>query len=401
MPRVHILWLPLALVLWPQCAGSAVARENDGNLAASEKPYFEDFSVNIPHHEDKRQVVYDQGFFAVASQPRLALNSDGRMFIAINYEIGFARGERVVGSFSRDGGRTWSEAIELINNPDKADGDPVIIVDGKKLMVITTSAPLPEKWDKFNPWPVKYDRTWWYIIESDDNGKTWSTPINAVHPHLCVGHRSNGIALRDGTLLLPYYYDVGSKRGNIPKLERDMRSISEVARSTDGGKTWVSGQGIESCGADDCDEPAVVSLSNGHLYCLMRTNTDHLYESHSHDDGRTWDTPKPSAILSGKNDPFALCRLETGGDDQLVAAWNYPDRSSLVAAYSPDGGKTWTNPRVVARNSLETRYRVDNPSICQTKDGIILIAYQHETLPHHLGKEARIARVNRAWLTQK
>jgi hypothetical protein len=321
--------------------------------------------------------------------------------MALDYEIGFARGDRIAGSFSNDGGKTWSEAIELINNPDKSDGDPVVIVDGTRLMVISTSQPMPEKWDKFNPWPVKNDRTWWYVTESDDGGKTWSTPIDAAHPHLCAGHRSNGIGLKDGTLLLPYYYDVGSEKGNVPKLERDMRSISGIARSRDGGRAWVSGQGIESCGADDCDEPATVMLSNGDLYCLLRTNTDHLYESHSHDEGRTWETPRPSPILSGRNDPFALSRLESERGDELVAAWNYPDRLSLVAAYSADGGKTWTNPKLLARNSPETRYRADNPSICQTKDGLILVAYQQETLPHHLGKEARIARFNRAWLTQK
>ena len=84
-----------------------------------------------------------------------------------------------------------------------------------------------------------------------------------------------------------------------------------------------------------------------------------------------------------------------------MAAWNYPDRSSLVAAYSADGGKTWTKPKLVARSSSQTHYRCDNPSICQTREGLILIAYQQETLPRHLGKEARIARLNRAWLTQE
>jgi hypothetical protein len=375
------------------------AQQGDSQVANSEEPYFQKFSPTIPHAAHQVRAVYNQGAFANNGQPRVALVPDGRIFLVWNAAIGFARGDRIAGSFSSDGGRTWSESLELINNPDRDDGDPAIIIDGRRLLVMSFSMRMPDKWDKFNPFPSKRDVSWWSITESDDGGKTWSRQIDAIHPHRLAGHRTNGIRLENGILLLPYYYDAGSERGDVPELERDMREVAGVARSTDGGRTWVSGQMMENCGADDCDEPAVVLLSTGELFCLLRTMTDRLYESHSSDYGRTWDAPKPSPILTkSEGIPFALHRLENRPADELVIAYNYPDRSSLVVSYSPNGGRTWTGPKLVSRPNVDAGFRADNPSICQTKDGIIVLAWQQESLPRHLEKDVWMARFNRAWL---
>jgi hypothetical protein len=390
------LWLLLSVSLVLPCLGAP--QTSDSELAGSKEPYFEAFTVQIPHKEQEGQAVYNHGAFDWNSHPTVALIPDGRIFMVWLPSIGFARGDRLAGTFSSDGGKTWSEAIELINNPDRDDGDPTIIVDGMRLVVISLSIRMPERWDKFNPFPAPWDRNWWYMTLSDDDGKTWSTPVEVTRPHLWAGKRCNGMRLEDGALLLPYYYVYGSEEGNIPKLERDARSAAGMVRSTDGGKTWTSGAIMRNCGADDCDEPAAALLPSGELYCLMRTRTDHLYESHSHDHGLTWEPPMPSPILAGKDSPFALFGL---GGDELVVAYNYPDRYSLFATYSQDGGKTWNHPRLIVRTDPGLHYYADNPEIGKTKDGIILVAWQQETLPRHLGKEVRMARLNRAWLLAK
>ena len=42
-----------------------------------------------------------------------------------------------------------------------------------------------------------------------------------------------------------------------------------------------------------CEEPAIVELSDGRLFCVMRTNAGYIAFSVSQDHGRTWSTPAP------------------------------------------------------------------------------------------------------------
>jgi hypothetical protein len=106
--------------------------------------------------------------------------------------------------------------------------------------------------------------------------------------------------------------------------------------------------------------------------------------------------------------PTRLIRLENRPGDWLLVAWNDPTTStsgwirwSPVVAYSPDGGKTWSGSKQISNPNPEKGYRADYPTICQTKEGLIILVWQDQTLPRHQGKELQIARFNRAWLIQK
>ena len=102
--------------------------------------------------------------------------------------------------------------------------------------------------------------------------------------------------------------------------------------------------------------------------------------------------------------PTWLHRLENRPGDELVVAWDNSTTSGrwpLVVAYSPDGEKTWSGSKQIANPNPEKGYRADYPTICQTKEGLIVVVWQEQTLARHLGKELRIARFNRAWLIQK
>ncbi len=176
------------------------------------RPFSQSFGPHIPHRTDAGEVIYSQGAFAWNWHPAVALVPDGRIFMVWSLQIGFARGGRLVGSFSSDGGETWSDAIELINNSSRDDADPSIIVDGRRLLVISGSGPVPETFDKFNPWPTNRARAWFYMTTSEDAGKTWSRPVLLDIPHLSIGKRANGLRLEDRALLLPYYYGAGSSQ---------------------------------------------------------------------------------------------------------------------------------------------------------------------------------------------
>ena len=307
---------------------------------------------------------------------------------------------RIVGAFSEDGGKTWGQPIELINNPNRDDGDPSIVLDGDRLSVISTSIRLPERVDKFNVWPVTYDRTWWWMTSTEDGGKSWSTPVEVERPFNYAGKRANTHRLGDGTLLLSGYYETQAEESDVPGYERDMHCAAATFRSSDGGRTWTAGEHITISGEAGADEPATVVLSNGDMFCLLRNSSDRLYQTRSRDGGQTWDTPEPSP-LPGRNAPAWVHRLEDQPGDELVVAWdNDPStgRWPLVVAHSPDGGRSWSAPKLLANPNPDGGYRADYPTICQTEDGTIVIVWQEQTLPRHLGKELRIARFSRAWL---
>jgi hypothetical protein len=402
--RWPVIRLLILFTLFLPAIGSGQTGER--RLAISDEPFFEMFSLKLAEGSEARSrpAIYEQGPFAFSSIPSIARAPDGRLFLAWIAEMGFARGGRIVGAYSSDGGRTWGTPLELINQRDRNDGDPVIIVDGHRLMVISTSSRLPERADKFNPWPVRFDRLWWYMTSTEDDGKTWSKPVEVKCPHLYAGKRSAGYKLKDGTLVQPYYYETAAERGRVPRLEGDMRVVAGMVRSRDGGRTWVSGQMVDIPDSKSgADEPATVLLSSGEIFCLLRNDLDRFYETRSLDGGLTWNPPKPSP-LAAHGAPAWLHRLEDRPGDELIVGWDNSTSSGrwpLVVAYSLNGGHTWSDPKLISNPNPREGFRADYPTICQTKDGIVVLAWQEETLPRHLGKEIRLARFNRAWLMLK
>ena len=129
------LWICLVVLLL--CTVGCVRSQNP-QVVSSDQASFETFPLRI-QAESKQKTIYGQSAFAYNHIPSITRAPDGRLFLCWIAEIGFARGGRIVGAYSADGGETWGNPIELINNPDRDDGDPVIVVDGRRLMVISTS----------------------------------------------------------------------------------------------------------------------------------------------------------------------------------------------------------------------------------------------------------------------
>ena len=105
-------------------------------------------------------------------------------------------------------------------------------------------------------------------------------------------------------------------------------------------------------------------MRNGELYMLLRTGTNFLYESRSHDNGVTWTVPRPSPLVS-HNTPAALWRLEDH-PDEIAAIWNhspltrYPLSVAISATAVRLGARRETSlhptgPRCRIRTSLRQR----------------------------------------------
>jgi predicted neuraminidase len=300
-------------------------------------------------------------------------------------------GGRIVAATSRDEGRTWTTPVSIINTKGKFDADPNIIVDNDRIMVFSTTVGIPNKIDWSEMW----------VSTSDDNGLTWSAPVEVKLPFkYSVGKRHIGLRLRDGSLEMPISFDVWAQKGTPARTEGEMDLKSGVLISTDRGKTWTPFVEMHTFqpkvlpgATNGVAEPAIVELQDGSLFALMRTGTDHLFEARSRNGGRTWTTPVRSA-LQGHNAPASLLRLNQNPKEIIVIWNNSPrERRPLSVAISSTGGRRWSKPRDISPADGPV---ASYPGIAQDRDGNFVAVWQ-QVLANG-GREIRYARFNRAWV---
>jgi len=324
--------------------------------------------------------------------PVTTRTASGKIFTAWSVSGPKNSDGKIVGSISDDDGKTWSSPIKTMDIPGQFDGDPSVIIDGKRILVIASTVIPPNKINKSEVW----------MAVSEDDGHSWSAPteIETGFKYF-VGKRHIGLKLKDGTLVMPASYDIWAEKGTPAKTEGEMDLKSGVLLSKDGGKTWVPHielylfvPKVTPFSTGGVVEPAIVELANGDLYMLLRTGTEYLYESRSSNGGKTWSTPVQSQ-LHGHNTPASLWRLDSR-PEEIIAIWNNSprDRFPLSVAISADGGKTWSRPKDVARSE---KLQISYPGITQDTKGNFVAVWQ-EQLPDGNGRSIRSARFNRAWV---
>ena len=354
-----------------------------GAVAQSDeqRPFFESGTVRFPAVKGE-----------INAYPVIARTESGKLIAAWSVSGPKNSDGRITVSTSDDGAKTWSEPVTAIDIPGQFDGDPSLIIDGKRILVIPSTVVPPNKITKSEVW----------MTVSEDDGRSWSKPaeINTGFKYF-VGKRHIGLKLKNGTLVMPASYDIWAERGTPAKTEGEMDLKAGVLLSKDGGVTWephidlhLFVPKVTPFATGGVVEPAIVELANGDLYMLLRTGTEYLYESRSSDGGQTWSAPVQSK-LHGHNTPAALWRLDSR-PNEIVAIWNNSprDRFPLSVAISADRGKSWSRPRDVARSD---KLQISYPGITQDTAGNFIAVWQ-EQLADGAGRAIRSARFNRAWV---
>lgn len=252
-------------------------------------------------------------------------------------------------SRSTDGGQTW-EPMKVIMTMGKIGdnsgiGDPAILFDPvtKKIWVAAL-------WSKGNrsiagseP-GLSPDTTGQFVLAySDDDGKTWSAPINITSQvknpawHLYFQGPGNGIAMQNGTLVFPSQYWDESRKPGLPH--------SSIIYSADHGKTWKSGIGAKS----NTTEAQVVETTPGVLMLNMRDNRG-SYRSiaTTKDYGKTW-LEHPTSY-NALPDPVCMASI-IKAKVKVKGVWkevlffsnmnNSDARDHLTIKASLDLGETW------------------------------------------------------------
>lgn len=196
------------------------------------------------------------------------LRRNGSVDLQEDIDVGMSR--------STDGGQSWEPMKVIIDmekwggksHAENGVGDPSVLVDRQ-----TNTIWVAGIWAHGHPGK----RNWWasrpgmepertsqlVLVKSEDDGLTWSDPINITSQikhkdwYLLLQGPGKGITLKDGTLVFPAQFK-----------DKDQMPHSTLIYSKDHGETWEIGTGAKS----NTTESQVIELGDGSLMLNMRDN---------------------------------------------------------------------------------------------------------------------------------
>ena len=255
-------------------------------------------------------------------------------------------------SRSTDGGRTWEPMEVIMDMGDSPEwqhdgiGDPAVLVDRGTgtVWVAATWSHGNRSWRGSGPGLTPEETGQFMLVRSDDDGVTWSKPINITRqvkrPEWCfiLQGPGKGITMRDGTIVFPAQYQ------DPPEKKR--RPHSTIIYSRDHGETWQAGTGA----FDDTTESQVVEVEPGVLMLNCRYNRQGVrVVMTTRDMGKTWQrhpTTEQSLIEPGACMASLIDVDREVGED--VGGWLLfcnPDstrgRNHITIKASADRGLTW------------------------------------------------------------
>ena len=200
------------------------------------------------------------------------------------------------------------------------------------------------------------------MIYSDDDGATWSAPVNLNQDvkeewmSFCGTSPGTGVQLRSGRLVVPIYYNGEHKR----------HFSAAVVYSDDGGATWKRGKSpndgrifegrqIDSRTLDTeagaTHEATLIERADGSLLMLMRNQhpSGKVAAAVSTDGGETWgEVYFAQEITEIFCQPNAVPWPSEERPERVVfanASQMRPYRGRGVLRLSEDGGRTWIASR--------------------------------------------------------
>lgn len=215
------------------------------------------------------------------------------------------------------------------------------------------------------------------ISRSDDDGQTWSEPVNITQQTkrpewwLYAPAPGQGIVLQDGTLVFPTQ---GRDKDGIP--------FSNITYSRDGGKTWIT----SNPSFTNTTECAVVQLNNGSLMLNMRDNRNASEKGAKNgravfvttDLGQTWTEHESShgALI----EPVCMASLHKhlygrGKEKKTLLLFSNPNskfhRHNMTIKVSHDEGYTWNSGLL-----LDEGYGFGYSCITSISDNLVGILYE-------------------------
>jgi sialidase-1 len=284
-------------------------------------------------------------------------------------------------SRSTDAGRTWEPMKIILDMGDDPEwngegvGDPTILVDRVTgtIWVAAIWSHGKRAWRDSGPGMTPEETGQFILVRSDDDGATWSPPINITEQvkqpewrYLLQGP-GRGITMRNGTLVFPAQF---KDAADLPH--------STIIYSKDRGESWHIGGPARP----NTTESQVVELADGVLMLNMRDNRGGSRAVCTTSDmGATWtEHPSSRKLLPEPTCNAALIRLDElnqKGSEHWLAfcnpSVNAAPRREMTVQLSPDGGSTWpANMRLMIDEGLSAGY----PSMAMIDDETLGILFE-------------------------
>lgn len=270
--------------------------------------------------ENAISIIPDEGY---CDQPYTVINKKGEWVCTLTTGEGHEgqSGQHVVATISADKGKTWTKLIDIepSSGPEASWVVPFITPYGRIYAFYTYNS---ENWravldakgneikrvDTFGKMMMKY---------SDDGGYTWSdkryeVPIrnfNIDDNNIYKGKVQFFWSVAIPVIHKNSFYFPLSKVGNFG--EGFMVSGSGAIIFSDNILTeknpdnirWETlpdgKEGLLPPQGTVADEHNIVSMNDGSLYCVYRTNQGHNVHAYSRDDGHTWTKPEWASYTPG------------------------------------------------------------------------------------------------------
>ena len=278
-------------------------------------------------------------------------------------------------SVSTDKGVTWSPIRTVMGYEKHSGGKPgvgdaCILVDPSNGRIWVAGLVSPDTghpiWSSLAGSAEQAKCGQMALAYSDDEGKSWSKPINITSAVKRVGDADTaewgllfqgpgaGIAMKDGTLVFPCQIWPGKDTGKRWR-------YGCLVYSKDHGKTWQSSKAMPWAGS----ESTVVETKAGTL--LLNTREGSM-TAVTRDLGETWEKFETTPKIRQCFCQSAFVRL--GG----ALFFSTPDsrgREKMSVLKSTDGGKTWPK-----RLCYDPRSCAGYSSLCTVGDDSIGVLYE-------------------------
>lgn len=200
--------------------------------------------------------------------------------------------------------------------------------------------------------------TYLWMVYSDDDGATWSDPID-ITPQvkedwmLFLGTGPGvGIQLDNGNLVVPVYHS----NSNVGASQSSAVIISE-----DGGETWTIGESPQKLrgydpstmtGGGMLTESQAVQLDNGNVLLFMRNNySGRVQVATSTDGGLTWDSIKDAGVTDVYCQLSVLHYTKSDGSEWILlsnpAGSGRNNGTVHLGQVNDDGTIDWTHSRLI------------------------------------------------------